>query len=310
MTSGFVLLTDALLRGEGKGFALHPALADVGKHMARMRRQWFVAPDQNPLGWYAAIVGAEPAALLAARCSDLPANAQQLWVASPFHAMLGRDTVRLFPETDFPWGAADSTWLCDKLNPLLHEDRMSLHVCGSAMLLACRLPLDAAPAPFASVAGGLLPDRSPEGADGGRLMRLLAEIQMTLHQKIQPTREGKPVVHGLWFWGACALPSELPVGLPPVATLNPVLQSLEHAHGAELMISEAEHLSSLLSEKKLPQNVLLKNVLPQNVLLAGAGHAVLLRKSLMPRFGKDWQAGFPAPEADLLQRLRRLADVT
>ncbi|MDQ6966576.1 MAG: threonine synthase, partial [Mariprofundaceae bacterium] len=279
-----------------------PALADVSNHLARMRRQWFVATNQNPLGWYAALVGADPASLLAARCNDLPANAQQLWVASPFHAMLGRDTVCLLPEIDFPWSEADSAWLCDELNPLLEGDRMSLHVCGSAMLMASRVRLDAAPAPFASVAGGLLPDRYPEGVDGGRLMRLLAEIQMTLHQQQQPTRSGKPLVHGLWLWGACDLPSELPVGLPPVATLNPALQSLEHGHGAGLMMTEAEYLSALLSSNPSAKK------LPQSVLLAGCGHAVLLRKALMPRFGKDWQAGFPASEADLLQRLRRLAD--
>jgi len=297
-----LLITDALLAREGKGFALHPALADVSDRLARMRRQWFEASDQNPLGWYAALVGAEPAALLAARCSDLPANARQIWVASPFHAMLGRDTVRLLPEIDFPWSSADSAWLCDELNPLLQEDRMSLHSCGSAMLLASKVQLDAAPLPFASVAGGLLPDRYPEGVDGGRLMRLLAEIQMSLHQQPQPTRTGKPVVHGLWFWGACDLPSELPVGLPPVATMNPVLQSLEHGHGAGLTITEAEHLPALLAENPSAGK------LPQSVLLAGCGHAVLLRKALMPRFGKDWQAGFPAPQADLLLQLRRLAD--
>ncbi|MDQ6965963.1 MAG: hypothetical protein Q9M23_03440, partial [Mariprofundaceae bacterium] len=85
-------------------------------------------------------------------------------------------------------------------------------------------------------------------------------------------------------------------------TLNPALQSLEHGHGAGLMMTEAEHLSALLSSNHSAKK------LPKSVLLAGCGHAVLLRKALMPRFGKDWQAGFPAPEADLLQRLRRLAD--
>lgn len=293
-----LLVTDALLAGEGKACSLHPALDDVRVPLARMRRQWFRAPLHHPLGWYAAIVGAAPAALLAARSTDLPGNARQVWVASPFHAMLGRDTVRVLPEADFPWSEADSEWLCDELNPLLQEDRMSLHACGPAMLLASHVPLDASPLPFAAIAGGLLPNRHPAGVDGGRIMRLISEIQMLLYSRQQPTRFGQPPVHGLWFWGACAMSSELPAGLPPVATMNPVLQALQHGHGAELTITESAHLADILAGRKLPQDV----------LLAGSGHAVLLRKALMPRFGRDWLAGYPAPETELLARLRRLAD--
>jgi len=293
-----LLITDALLAGESKSFALHPALIDFRRQLAAMRRQWFRTPDNNPLGWYAALVDTTPAALLAARCTDLPANARQVWVASPYHAIMGRETVRVLPEVDFLWGEADSTWLCDELNPLLEEDGMSLHVCGAAMLLASHVPLDTAPLSFASISGNVLPNRHPEGVDGGRLMRLLSEIQMSLHNKPQPTRSGQPEVHGLWLWGACEIPSELPVGLPPAATLNPVLQALEHGHGARITITESAHLSDLLASRKLPPAV----------LLAGAGHAALLHKALMPRFGREWQAGFVAPEADLLVCMRKLAD--
>ena len=298
MSSGLVLLTDALHKVEGGGFALHPALIDWRRQLAARRRQWFLCTDNNPLGWYAALVDASPAALLAARCPDLPANARQAWVASPYHAIMGRETVRVLPEVDLPWSEADSTWLCAELNPLLEQEGMSLHACGAAMLLASHVPLDAAPGPFAAIAGNLLPNRHPEGVDGGRLMRLLSEIQMTLHDKSQPTRQGQPVVHGLWFWGACDMTCELPVGLPPVATLNPALQSLHHEHGANIIISEAERLPALLSSGRLPHTV----------LLAGSGHAVLLHKALLPRFREGWRAGYPASESDLFVRLRRLAD--
>ncbi|PIQ64694.1 MAG: threonine synthase [Zetaproteobacteria bacterium CG06_land_8_20_14_3_00_59_53] len=299
-----LLVTDALLAGEGRDsaapFTLHPALDGIRTQLDKRRRQWFRCANHNPLGWYAALVGTEPAALLAARCTELPAHAMQVWVASPYHAMLGRDTVRLLPEVDFPWGEEDSIWLCNELNPLLHQDGMSLHPCEDALLLASKQQLDVQPAAFADIAGHLLPNRHPAGRDGGRLMRLLSEIQMLLHSSSQPTREGKPGLHGLWLWGACEMSCELPIGLPPVASLNPVLQSLEHDHGAELTITEAEHLPALLAS----------GVLPPAVLLAGAGHAVLLQKSVFPRLGKDWKAQSPAHESELFLTLRSLTHVT
>ncbi len=291
-----LLLTDALHRAEGEGLGLHPALIDAYPKLTRMRRQWFRCADKTPLGWYAALADTSPAALLAARCAGLPASARQCWVASPYHAQLGRDTVRLMPEGAFSWSEVDSAWLCDELNPLLQDDGMSLHACGSALLLACTTPLDAAPLPFAAIAGGLLPNRHPDGPDGGHLMRLLSEIQMSLHNQPQPTRSGQPEVHGLWLWGACAHPAKLPVDLPAVATRNPFLQSLAHEHGAEI-ISEVERLDEVLSP----------SILPKTVVLAGAGHAVLLRKSLLPGFAKWWKPKSPSTEDALLSLLREIA---
>jgi len=299
-----LLLTDALHKMDGAGIGLHPSLMDIQAQLVRRRRQWFSCADETPLGWYAALVNSFPAALLAARCADIPAAARQAWVASPYHAQLGRDTVRLMPEGDFPWNEADSAWLCDLLNPLLLEEGMSLHAVGAALLLACITPLDAAPLPFAAISGGLLPNRHPEGPDGGRLMRLLAEIQMSLygitHSTGQPTRDGQPDISGLWLWGASALPAELPADLPSVATQNPFLRALEHEHGAEIIISEVERLSEVLPSA----------VLPKTVVLAGAGHAVCLHKSLLPSFVKDWQAKSSATEAELFTSINRMLDAS
>lgn len=299
-TMTLLLLTDALHKMEGGGLGLNAALMDIQPHLLHRRRQWFCCADATPLGWYAALVGTSPAALLAARCSDISASARQCWVASPYHAQLGRDTIRLMPEGSFPWSEADSIWMCDLLNPLLLQEGMSLHACGAALLLACNTPLDAAPLPFAAISGGLLPNRHPQGPDGGRLMRLMAEIQMSLHDKPQPTRSAQPQVHGLWLWGASALPAILPANLPPVATRNPFLQSLQHEHGAGVMISETERLSEALSSE----------VLPKAVVLAGGGHAVCLHKSLLPRFSKGWQAKSPATQAELFVRINRMLDAT
>jgi len=300
-TMTLLLLTDALQGADG-GFSLHPGLMHLQPQLVRRRRQWFCCTDETPLGWYAALVNSSPAALLAARCADFPAAARQAWVASPYHAQLGRDTVRLMPEGEFAWSEADAVWLCDLLNPLLLEEGMSLHAVGAALLLACITPLDAAPLPLAAISGGLLPNRHPDGPDGGRLMRLLAEIQMSLHvvthREGQSTRSGQPEVNGLWLWGASVLPAVLPADLPSVATQNPFLQSLQYEHGAQVMMSEVERLPELLSSDKLPSAV----------LLAGAGHAVLLNTSLLPRFTKGWQVKSPATQGDLIARLNGMLD--
>jgi hypothetical protein len=137
-------------------------------------------------------------------------------------------------------------------------------------------------------------------------MRLLAEIQMSLHAVThrtgQPSREGKPDISGLWLWGETALPALLPVDLPSVVTRNPFLQSLQveckEEHGAEIIISEVERLSEVLPSEALPKTV----------VLTGAGHAVCLHQSLLPRFTKDWQAKSPATEAGLFAHINRMLD--
>ena len=300
-----LLISDALHGAEG-GFVLHPSLMDYQPRLLKRQRRWFHCAEKTPLGWYASLVHSDPASLLAARCSDLPTDARQAWVASPYHAQLGRDTVRLMPEGELAWSETDAVWLCGLLNPLLGEECMSLHAVGAALLLACKNPLDTHPVSFASIAGGLLPNRHPDGPDGGRLMRLLAEIQMSLHAAThstgQPTRDGQPDISGLWLWGATALPTVLPVDLPSVATRNPFLQSLQveckQEHGAEIMISEVERLPDLLSSAALPKTV----------VLAGAGHAVCLKQSLLPSFTKNWQAKSPATEAELFAHINRMLD--
>jgi len=293
-----LLISDALQRGGDGSFALHPALAESGRTLAKRRRRWFSCTDNKPLGWYAALVGSSPAALLAAGCPHLPVAARQGWVASPFHAMPGRDSVRLLPESDLPWDGHDADWLCAELNPLLMQEGMALHACGAALLLTCEHPIEAEPAAFAAIAGGLLPDRHPAGPDGGRLMRLLAEIQMSLHASGQPTRAGKPAVNGLWLWGACTLPKGLAANLPAVAAADPYLQALHHSQGANLAICEAVRLSALQ----------LQDGLPGNVVLAGADHAVLLRPSSMPNWSKGWQPKSSLGEDRLIARLREMID--
>jgi len=294
MASGMLLFVDALQANGSGELALHPLLDGVQAQLLRRRRQWFACADKDPLGLYAGLVEQAPAALIAAACDAIPPACRQLWVASPFHAMLGRDSVRLLPDAAMPWDEADARWLCEVLNEFLAEEGMQLIAVGAALMLSCEKSLDACPVPFASIAGGLMPNRHSDGPDGGRMMRLLAEIQMFLHNKPQPTRAGKPALSGLWLWGTSPHPVEGSTKSVAVATHNPFLHAVTDARDARTIISECERCETLLSVSGLPDEI----------LLCGGGHALLLRKGLLPRMHRGWRPVSPGPEAEMLGKLR------
>ena len=293
MKPSVLLISQALFEYQD-GLQLHPDLVSWQTRFARMRRHWFHCTPLSPLSCYARLHGCTSAQLLAA-AADIPPDTQQLWVASPYFAALGRDTLTVMPEGAFSWSADDARWLCARLNPLLQEDDMQLCHAGAALLLCCRTALDAAPVDFASLSGGLLPNRHPAGADGGRMMRLMSEIQMLLHQQPAEHRRlrGEADVHGLWFWGG----SEGEPVMPrlPVATRNPFLASVAEARDAVCTICEAERVAELMPR-----------VLPKHIVLTGAGYAVWLTQTLLPFPRSTWQPKSCRSEAELFVRLQQL----
>jgi len=288
-----LFISQALLEHQD-GLQLHPDVVSWQAQFARMRRRWFQCAPLSPLSCYARLHDCTSAQLLASAI-DIPADVRQLWVASPYFAALGRDTLTVMPEGSFSWRDDDAQWLCAQLNPLLQQDDMQLVATGAALLLCCRTPLDAAPADFACLSGGLLPNRHPAGADGGRMMRLIAEIQMVLHQHPAEHRRmrGEADVHGLWFWGASDTHAVMPH--LPVATRNPFLASISEARDAVCVISEAERVAELMPRE-----------LPRHIVLFGAGHAVWLTHSRLPRFSRSgWQVKSCQSETVLFSRLRQ-----
>ncbi len=297
-----LIVPNGLVPEKQQQLFLHPALLAWQKALINYRQQWFTCSDKNPLAWYAALAGISPALLLAAECEALPDDMQQCWVASPYCGQLVRHHVRVLPEGQFPWCAEDARDLCHVLNPLLAADGMQMFAVGAALLLACREPVEACPAGFGAISGQLLPDRHHEGADGGRLNRLLSEIQMLLFQSPITSRleQGLPEVNGIWLWAPTAISqqSELTMNRQQiaVATRNPALQSVADATDATDIISEAERLSELLKPDA---------PLPKCIVLAGGGHAVYLSRSILPHFGKrSWQPKSSRDEQTLLSKLR------
>jgi len=295
-----LIVTDALLKHQD-GVQCHPDVLLWQKQFSGRRRQWYACAGKNPLAWYAALGQVTPAALLAAEAgASLPAGTRQVWVASPYHAQLMRDSVRVLPEGQLAWTADDAVRLCAIINPLLGEEQMQLMHVGAALLLACREPLAAYPDSFAAIAGHLLPDRHHDGEDGGRLDRLLSELQMLLFQHPSEERHERqePDINGLWLWGASDWPQAIEPQHLHVATRNPFLQSIVEGKDAALMISDAAQLDLLLQSG---------SDLPATLVLAGEGYALVLKKSWLPGFGRpDWQPKSVSDETALLTTLQSL----
>jgi len=293
-----MLISDGLICS-GSELTVHHSLLSRQAEMNRCKKTWFACADKTPLEWYATILNAAPVSLIMSKYGDIPADTKQCWVASPYHAQLGRDQVRVMSEGAFPWCAEDGVWICEALNSLLNEEGMHLLYVGAAMLLACREAMNVHPISFAQISGKILPNRHPEGADGGRLMRLISEIQMTLHGKQASQRSGQPDIHGLWFWGESTWPANAPEGMPSVTTRNPFLQAVTDGKDAKMMITEVERMDELMKQGA---------PLPKKIVLTGGGHAVLLTKSLLPKFGKaSWIPGSAKAESELLSVLRSAA---
>jgi hypothetical protein len=296
-----LIITDGLIPSE-KGESTHPLLDPWRKQLLRCSRSWFECDPKTALEWYAALSDVSPVDVLVTAVKEhMPDGVRQVWIASPYHAQLTRDRIRVMPDSLLSWSEQDAHWICELLNPLLSEEGIRLLHHRAALLLACENPIDARPDSFAVVSGKMLPNRHPDGADGGRLMRLIAEIQMVLSLKPAEHRRasGEPDVHGLWIWGGCEVSDDSPeVGNLPVATRNPLLMSLVDAKDASVIITGAEQLPQLVQEGAS---------LPKQVVLAGEEEAVVLKSSLIPRMGRArWQPESVGSEDGLMNRLRSL----
>jgi len=296
-----LIVTDGLVPSSS-GYALHPQLDPWQKRLMRCSRSWFDATPRTALEWYGVIQGVNPTKLLLSVAGKtVPNDTHQVWIASPYHAQLARDRILVAPDTMLPWCEEDAVWICDLLNPLLKEEGISLLHHKAALLLVCEKSIDAAPDSFAAISGKELPNRHPEGVDGGRLMRLMAEIQMALNLKPAEHRRapGEADIHGLWIWGGEQFSCDcLGISLPAVATRDAQLASIVSGKDAGIAISDAEQLPMLTQ----PDSQLAKQI-----VITGYGLAVLLKASMFPRFGsRGWQSKTPTPESELISALQIL----
>jgi len=299
-----IIVPDALLPdGQGDGYALHPALAFAAPRLSRSAKRWAGAPAMAPVEWYAALLGAHGAAasLLAASLGEaVPADARQAWLLSPFAGKLGRDRVHIMPEGMFAWDGVDAEWLAGVLTPMLSEDGFTLLVRDACMLAVSHAPWDAGPASFARVSGRTLPDRHPPGVDGGRLMRLCAEVQMLLASSpsLRRREAGLPDVMGVWLWAPCALPAPVPARPAPLAGDALIRACADDDQGTlPVAIMPADGVEAWLEHQRFPRHW----------LLGGEGHAALVDTRSLPRFGRRaWRPANAVGFDVLMGRMRRL----
>ncbi|MDQ6953601.1 MAG: threonine synthase [Mariprofundaceae bacterium] len=297
MNKQIICITHGLVPSQD-GLTLHPDLFLWEQHLLKRKRRWFATPPHNPLSLYAALLDTQPANLLASNIA-LDTSIQQYWIASPYHAQLTRDAVRVMAEELFPWCEEDAVWVCELLNPLLSEEGMKLKSVGAALLLVCENPLHATPVNFPEIAGSFLPNKHPVGVDGGHIMRLMSEIQMMLNQSPAEHRRirGDMDVHGLWFWGGSEAHQKCPFEPINMASKNSFLQSMIEPRNAKIIITEPENLMHLVRQD---------SDLPKHVFLIGEGVMVHLNKPLLFRFRqRGWEVQGMASEKEGLQLIHQ-----
>lgn len=301
-----IIIPDGLVPdGEGQE-TLHPALQFVAPRLGRAASWWAKTEPLAPIEWYAALIGAHgsAASLLAAAMGDaIPADARQCWLFSPFAGKLGRDRVHIMPGELFAWDARDAEWLIQTLQPLLTGDGITLLVRDACLLAVSDTIWDARPASFARVSGHILPNRHSPGADGGRLMRLCAEMQMLLASQPSSRRRaaGLPDVMGVWLWAPSELPAPSRAYPMPLAGDALIRACTDEAYGMlPVAIMGAAEVEAWQEHHRLPRHW----------LLAGDGHARLADTRALPRFGRRaWQPRNPAAFDALAGRLRRIAGI-
>jgi len=275
-----MVIMDGLVSMRDGSLSPHPALRPWHGKMARMRRRWFEAGPMTALEWFGHISGlpGAPSAWLASAADALPEGTRQLWVVSPYHAVVSRDAVQVTSEISFDWQEKDTDWLVKLLNPLLAEDGITLIAAGSLVLAASNRVWDVQPQRFACIAGGKLPNRLPQGADAGHFVRLMSEMQMLIAQHSPAHRQGRPEVSGVWLWGESPWPAPalLPRLMPAISgdcALSGLMGSREsrcaiiHAKSAHDIVPEGENM-------------------PVSWLLAGESECVLLDRALFPRLAR------------------------
>jgi len=296
MNTPLLVVSNGLISNQGE-LNIHPDLFFWQSELKNRKKKWFSCKNHNVLSFYGALLNMQAAHYLAQKANI---QAAQYWLASPYHAQLARDAVRVMPESMLPWHAEDARWICELLNPFLQEELVRLHAVGAALLLTCDKPWQSSMADFADIAGHHLPNRHPKGEDSGRLMRLMSEIQMFLkqHPALYRRERGMADVHGLWLWGGvdAAVQSEKNIKDIPLATRNASLYGLVDGKDAKLTLSDAEDVSKLLKDGEK---------LPKQVILMGEKHAVWLKKSfLSPLLKQQWAAESLRDESELFNDLR------
>ena len=182
--------------------------------------------------WYATAFGLGDGPLPAGALTALafgPHAGQGFWLrADPVHLRADRDRLLLIPGAGFEIAADEARELCEALNGHFAA-QFTLHAfapdCWGLQAVADLQQVPLQTRPPIEIAGRDVDAELPDK----RWHALLNEIQMALYQHdVNTAREerGVPVVNGVWFWGAGALPATAKGPWQSVSTEDPVALGL------------------------------------------------------------------------------------
>lgn len=138
---------------------------------------------------------------------------QEIWMrADPVHLAADREGVVLMDETSFTLDQHDALVLAGDIKDILADSGLMLEVpTTSRWYVKLSEQPDIKTTPVHEVVGKDIHQFMPAGNDRQKWVRLLNEIQMTLHaSKLNEDRQqrGELPVNSVWFWGAGALPGK------------------------------------------------------------------------------------------------------
>lgn len=175
-----------------------------------------------------------PVAPLTARLDGLPSETGYWLRADPINLETGMGGLLLHPTQTLALTREETGQLLRDLNALWREAKLEL-LAPHPERWHLRLPAPPvlSTTPVDRVAGEYVTHHLPHGGDAGRLLRLVNEAQMLMHDHpVNQAREqrGLPVVNSIWLWGGGALPQETTRKLR-VATDDAELRALAQATG-------------------------------------------------------------------------------
>ncbi len=162
--------------------------------------------------------GRSLAATVAAAQPDPGLPAKGAWLATPLHLVAGLDTLHLPSDGILTLEPEERAALATSFASALGGDGLALHVVdGDALLLTgLHLPGVATVEPAACL-GVYLARAQPAGGGATTLRRLMAEIEMWLHEhpvNLRREAAGRRAVRALWLWGGGPRPVIAPAEPP------------------------------------------------------------------------------------------------
>lgn len=161
-----------------------------------------------------------PIAPLTARADGLETG-NAFWLRlDPAHLEVGMGGLMLRPAGELALSGEEAGSLLASINDHWREHGLEI-LAPSPTRWYLRLPgtPDFTSTPLDQVVGEYLTPHLPRGRDANRLMRLVNEAQMLMHEhpvNLRREADGRPSVNGLWLWGGGVFPTAAPTAMPIV----------------------------------------------------------------------------------------------